>query len=132
MALIIRELHASKSPDTLNEEWLLLENTGPNVVNAQGCAVTVAKRATDRARPLGTLDPGFILKPNEKIRLVTGTPSKKAQGVAPEDKDVRNYHLFLKERVLSSPGIVVRVAMKQLELAKAVYAPTSANGIATD
>jgi len=132
MALIIRELHASKSPDTLNEEWLLLENTGPNVVNAQGCAVTVAKRAADRARPLGTLDPGFILKPNEKIRLVTGTPSKKAQGVAPEDKDVRNYHLFLKERVLSSPGIVVRVAMKQLELAKAVYAPTSANGIATD
>jgi hypothetical protein len=132
MALIIRELHASKSPDTLNEEWLLLENTGPNVVNAQGCAVTVAKRAADRARPLGTLDPGFILKPNEKIRLVTGTPSKKAQGVPPEDKDVRNYHLFLKERVLSSPGIVVRVAMKQLELAKAVYAPTSANGIATD
>jgi hypothetical protein len=132
MALIIRELHPAKSPEALNEEWLLLENTGPNVVNAQGCAVTVAKRAADRARPLGTLDPGFILKPNEKIRLVTGTPSKKAQGVPPEDKDVRNYHLFLKERVLSQPGIVVRVAMKQLELAKAVYAPTSENGIATD
>ena len=132
MALIIRELHAAQSSEALNEEWLLLENTGPNVVNAQGCAVTVAKRAADRARPLGTLDPGFILKPNEKIRLVTGTPSKKAQGVPPEDKDVRNYHLFLKERVLSQPGIVVRVAIKQLELAKAVYAPTSANGIATD
>jgi hypothetical protein len=132
MALIIRELHASKSPETLNEEWLLLENTGPNVVNAQGCALTVARRSSDRPRPLGTLDPGFILKPNEKIRLVTGTPSKKTQGTPPEDKEVRNYHLFLKERVLSQPGIVVRVAMKQLELAKAVYAPTSANGIATD
>ncbi len=130
MALIFRELHRAKSADALNEEWLVLENTGPNVINAQGCALTVAKRANDRARPLGTLDPGFILKPNEKIRLVTGTPSKKAQGTPPpDDKELRNYHLFLKEPVLSGPGIVVRVAMKQLELAKATFAPAADNGI---
>jgi hypothetical protein len=129
MPLIFRELHRAKSPDSLNEEWLVLENTGPNVINAQGCAITVAKRGSDRGRPLGTLDPGFILKPNEKIRLVTGTPSKKAQGTPPEDKDLRNYHLFLKEPVLSGPGIVVRVAIKQQELAKAVFAPTADNGI---
>jgi hypothetical protein len=129
MALIFRELHPAKSNEALNEEWLLLENTGPNVINAQGCALTVARRAADRARPLGTLDPGFVLKPNEKIRLVTGTPSKKAHGTPPEDKEVRNYHLFLREPVLSGPGIVVRVAMKQLELAKAVFAPSAENGI---
>jgi hypothetical protein len=129
MPLIFRELHRADSADALNEEWLVLENTGPNVVNAHGCALTVAKRATDRARPLGTLEPGFILKPNEKIRLVTGTPSKKSQGTPPEDKELRNYHLFLKERVLSGPGIVVRLSVKQQELARAVYAPAAENGI---
>ena len=35
MALVFRELHtARKSPDKLNEEWLLLENTGPSRGNA--------------------------------------------------------------------------------------------------
>ena len=129
MALIFRELHQAKSSDLLNEEWLLLENSGPNVVNAQGCAVTVARRAADRAHPIGTLEPGFILKPNEKIRLVTGTPSKKAQGTPPDDKEVKNYHLFLRERVLSAPGLVVRLTIKQQELARAVFAPKSKDGI---
>ena len=130
MALVFRELHKSKSPDLLNEEWLLLENTGPSVVTAQKVELTVARRATDRPHPLGKLDPGFILHPNEKIRLVTGTPSKKAQGTPPEEKgDVKNYHLFLREPVLTTPGMVVRVSLKQQELAKAVYAPKSKTGI---
>lgn len=129
MPLVFRELHPSESPDLLNQEWLLLENTGPNVVNAQGCAVTVARRPTERAHPLGTLDPGFILKPNEKIRLVTGTPSKKAQGAPPEDKEIRNYHLFLREPVLSRAGLVVRLSIKQQELARAVFAPEKKDGL---
>ena len=130
MPLVFRELHKSKSPDLLNEEWLLLENTGPAVVTAQKVELTVARRATDRPHPLGTLDPGFILLPNEKIRLVTGTPSKKAHGTPPEEKgDVKNYHLFLREPVLTTPGMVVRVSLKQQELAKAVYAPKSKTGI---
>jgi hypothetical protein len=130
MPLVFRELHKSKSPDLLNEEWLLLENTGPAVVTAQKVELTVARRATDRPHPLGTLDPGFILHPNEKIRLVTGTPSKKAHGTPPEEKgDVKNYHLFLREPVLTTPGMVVRVSLKQQELAKAVYAPKSKTGI---
>jgi hypothetical protein len=132
MALVFRELHPAKSADLLNEEWLLLENTGPNVVNAQGCAVTVARRASERPHPLGTLDPGFILQPNEKIRLVTGTPSKKAQGAPPDDEGVKNYHLFLRERMLTTPGMVVRVAIKQQELARAVYAPAQKGGLAAE
>ena len=32
MALVFRELHKAKSPDMLNEEWLVLENTGPNPI----------------------------------------------------------------------------------------------------
>jgi hypothetical protein len=129
MPLVFRELHKSKSPDKLNEEWLLLENTGPSVVTAQKVELTVARRATDRPHPLGTLDPGFILHPNEKIRLVTGTPSKKAHGTPPEEKDIKNYHLFLREPVLKSAGMIVRVTQKQQELAKATYAPTSKTGI---
>jgi hypothetical protein len=130
MPLVFRELHKAKSPDKLNEEWLLLENTGPTVVTAQKVDLTVAKRATDRPHPLGTLDPGFILQPNQKIRLVTGTPSKKAHGTPPDEKDdIKNYHLFLREPVLTKAGIVVRVTQKQQELAKAVFAPAQKTGI---
>jgi hypothetical protein len=130
MALVFRELHKAKSPDKLNEEWLLLENTGPNVVTAHKVDLTVARRATERPHPLGTLDPGFILQPKQKIRLVTGTPSKKAQGTPPEESDeIKNYHLFLREPVLKSPGMIVRVSQKQQELAKAIYAPAEKTGI---
>jgi hypothetical protein len=129
MALVFRELHKAKKAELLNEEWLLVENTGPNVVTAAGCALTVARRPSERPHPLGTLDPGFVLKPNEKIRLVTGTPSKKAQGTPPDEKEVRNYHLFLREPVLTRPGTVVRLAVKQLELARAVFAPDKQDGV---
>ena len=130
MALVFRELHKAKKPDLLNEEWLLLENTGPNVVTAHKVDLTVARRPSERPHPLGTLDPGFILHPNEKIRLVTGTPSKKAQGTPPEEKgEVKNYHLFLREPVLTTPGMVVRVSQKQQELARAIFSAKNKDGI---
>ena len=44
MPLVFRELHKAKSPDKLNEEWLLLENTGPSVVTAQKVAQREAAR----------------------------------------------------------------------------------------
>ena len=130
MPLVIRELHRPSKPDMLNEEWLLVENTGPNPWSSQGCAITVARSGNERPRPLGTLDPGFVLQPKEKIRLVTGSPSKKAQGAPPDDKEVKNYHLFLKEPMLARPGTVVRVALKQMELAKATFTPDAKNGVA--
>ena len=129
MALVFRALHRPKDSDALNEEWLLLENTGPNPWNAHGCTVTVAKSATDRPHPLGTLDPGFVLHANEKIRLVTGSPAKKSQGTPPDEKEIKNYHLFLKEPVLGKPGTVVRVALKQAELARAVFVPDAKDGL---
>ncbi len=130
MPLVFRELHQAKSADKLNEEWLLLENTGPSVVTAHKVELTVARRPSERPHPLGTLDPGFILHPNEKIRLVTGTPSKKAHGTPPDEKgEIKNYHLFLRERVLSTPGMVVRVSQKQQELARAIFSPKRKDGI---
>src|SRR5262245_54573646 len=129
MALVFRTLHPAKDADALNDEWMILENTGPNEINSRGCALTVAKNLNERPRPLGTLDPGFVLHPKERIRLVTGSPAKKAQGSAPEEKDIKNYHLFLRELVLGRPGLVVRVASRQMELARAVFAPSSKNGL---
>jgi hypothetical protein len=130
MALVIKELHKAKDADALNEEWLVLENTGPNAITAMGCVLTLARSTNDRPHPLGTLDPGFVLHPNEQIRLVTGSPSKKSQGTPPaEKKDLKNYHLFLKEPMLSKPGSVIAVALKQLELARAVFKPDAKNGI---
>ena len=130
MALIFKTLHRNKDRELLNDEWFLLENTGPNPVSAQGCALTVARGPSERPHPIGTLDPGFVLHPKEQIRLVSGTPSKKAQGEPPSEKGVKNYHLFLREAVLSQPGVIVRLALNQLELARAAWKPDATNGIA--
>ena len=35
MPLVFRTLNKPKNADSLNEEWMLLENTGPNVINAR-------------------------------------------------------------------------------------------------
>lgn len=130
MPLIIRELHRAPSKDTLNEEWIVLENTGPQAVSAQGCSVSVSRSKQNHPKILGTLDPGFMLKPGEKIRLVSGTASKKSQGTPPAESDgLKNYHLFLKEPVLVGPGAVVRISLKQLELARGTYQPDAQHGI---
>jgi hypothetical protein len=127
-AFAFRELHATSSPEALNQEWLLLENVGGNSVNVRGCQLTVAANAQRRPHPLGTLDPGFILQAGGKIRLVTGSPAKKSQG-APPDDDVPNYHLFLREPILTDEGLVLRLTLHQLDLARAVYAPGAKDGI---
>ncbi len=131
MPLVIRELHRAPSTDALNEEWMILENTGPQPVTANGCSLSVAKNAKERPKILGTIDPGFVLKPGEKIRLVSGTASRKAQGTPPaETEQLKNYHLFLKEPVLRGPGNVVRLSLKQLELARGTFKPDAPGGVA--
>ena len=130
MPLVIKELHRGSSPDALNEEWMVLENTGPQPVTANGCSLSVAKNKSERPKILGTIDPGFVLKAGDQIRLVTGTASKKAQGTPPAETDkLKNYHLFLKEPVLRSAGNVVRLSLKQLELARGTYKPDAPSGV---
>jgi hypothetical protein len=126
------EIHAAKSEESLNDEWITLENTGPNDFVAKGCKLTIGKGAA-RGRPVGTLDPGFVLHAGEKIRLVTGNPGKKAQGAPPEPKaDCKNYHLFLGEPMLEGPGTVVRLVLNQLEMAKATYDAREKNGVGSE
>jgi len=128
MPLLVRSLHAATQPGLLNEEWILLENTGPGVLTAAGWTVTVSSGGK-RPHPLGTLQPGFTLKAGEKIRLVTGTPSKKAQGAPPPEDGIKNYHLFLREPVLARTGLCIAIQLKQLEVARAVFDPAAPEGI---
>jgi hypothetical protein len=130
MPLVFRVLHSASSSEALNDEWMILENTGPGPLTSAGCTLTAARHPHQRPRPLGTLDPGFFLQPNEKIRLVSGSPSKKAHGPAPDEKEMKNYHLFLREPVLRQAGMVVRITLKQLEMARAVFAPDASDGLA--
>ena len=79
---------------------------------------------------LGTLDPGFTLATNEKIRIVTGNSGRKAHGPAPaESNDLKNYHLFLDEPILKGPGTIVALSLKQHEIARGVYDPASPTGV---
>jgi hypothetical protein len=77
------------------------------------------------------MQPGFVLHPGEKVRVVTGTPSKKSQGTPPaEEPGLKTYHLFLRESVLARPGAQLIVQLKQLELARTTFDPNTATGIA--
>ena len=130
MPIVIRELHRAPSKDSLNEEWIVLENTGPQAASTAGCTLSVSRSKQNHPKILGTIDPGFMLQPGGKIRLVSGTASKKAQGTPPTETDaLKNYHLFLKEPVLVGAGAVVRISLKQLELAKSTYKPDAPNGV---
>jgi hypothetical protein len=130
MPLVIRSLHAAPEPELLNEEWIVIENTGPGPLSSNGWAISTVKAKGQRPSSLGTLQPGFVLKPGERMRLVTGTASKKAQGTPPSVEDgLKNYHLFLKAPVLARPGAVVVILLKQLELARATFDPEAPEGV---
>ena len=130
MALVFREIHPAPNADSLNEEWFVLENVGANPVTTKGVAMTRAK-GKGRGTAIGTLDPGFTLKPGEKIRLITGIASKKAHGIPPaETEDLKNYHLFLKGLVLQGTGTTVRLSLNQIEFGHATFDPAAPGGVA--
>ena len=123
MPLVIRELHRPRTPSTLNEEWLLLENTGPGPINAHGCALTVARgRATiGRTRSARSI-PASCCSRTRRSASSPARRRRRRRARRPTRRTIKNYHLFLREPVLERPGMVVRVALKQLELARAVFA----------
>lgn len=134
MALVIREVHAPADAGALNEEWFVVENTGDRPFSTAGCAVSTGKSKGGRLKQVGTLDPGFTLAASQKIRLVTGSPGKKAHGKPPaETEELKNYHLFLGTAILGGgPGTVVALSLKQHELARATFDPASQDGIASN
>jgi hypothetical protein len=133
VALVFRTLHPAEKPELLNQEWMIVENTGPGALSAAGWTLAVARQKGQRPHPLGTLQPGFVIKAGERVRLVTGSPSKKAQGTPPADENgLKSYHLFLREPVLQRPGQLLLIQLNQLELARATFDPAATEGLRPD
>ena len=78
MALTFREAHATADKKQLNGEWFVLENAGATSISTGGLQVISGKKGK-RGSVLGTIDPGFMLQPGEKILVVSGIPGKKSQ-----------------------------------------------------
>jgi hypothetical protein len=79
---------------------------------------------------LGVIDPGFMLQPGEKILVVSGVPGKKSHGEPPAREGMRTYHLFQRDALLHGKGTLLRLAMNQVEVARLVFDPTTATGVA--
>jgi hypothetical protein len=136
MALAITEIHKG-APQALNEEWFILENPGDKVFNANGCDVAIAHVAANKKpgprKILASFKPGFVLKPGERIRIVTGSPTKKTQGEPPPnlEQGQENYHLHLGAALLKGAGDVLRIMRHQLELAGVEYQPDQPKAVAS-
>ena len=129
MAIRFVEIKASDNPEALNSEWVILENDGKNPFNTRGCGMTVGRRGSAKKSLLGIIDPGFVLAPGERTRMLTGNPGTQAHGAAPED-GVKNYFLFLPRTYLQGPGTVLTLVLRGLPVSKAEFDPAQPNGVA--
>jgi hypothetical protein len=129
MAIRIVEIHPAGDPQHLNTEWVVLENDGKNPFQTRGCGMTVSKRGEKRRSQLGIIDPGFLLAPGEKVRMLTGSPGREAEGPVIQDAIV-NYFLLLPRTILQGPGTVLTLTLRGLAVCKAEFDPSAASGVA--
>jgi len=128
MAIRFVEIHAATDADALNTEWVVLENDGNNPFQTRGCGMTVSKRGEKRRSQLGIIDPGFLLAPGERVRMLTGSPGKEADPPPPED-GTKNYFLLLPKHIVKGPGTVLTLTLRGLTVCKAEFDPASSSGI---
>jgi hypothetical protein len=129
MALKIVEIHPAEEPEALNTEWFVLENGGEKPFSTKNCTLGVTRRGGKKRVELGTLDPGFMLAPGERVRVITGSPGRKAHGKPPED-ETRNYYLLLGDQVLRGAGTVLVFGLRSHALATAEFDPDAKHCIA--
>jgi hypothetical protein len=129
MAIRFVEIKASENPEALNSEWVILENDGKTAFNTRGCGMTVGRRGSAKKSLLGIIDPGFVLAPGERMRMLTGNPGTQVHGPAPED-GVKNYFLFLPRTYVHGVGTVLTLVLRGLPVSKAEFDPAQPNGIA--
>jgi hypothetical protein len=129
MAIRIVEIHPAGDPQHLNTEWVVLENDGKNPFQTRGCGMTVSKRGEKRRSQLGIIDPGFLLAPGEKVRMLTGSPGREAEGPVIQDGIV-NYFLLLPRTILQGPGTELTLTQRGLAVCKAEFDPNAASGVA--
>ena len=131
MAIRFVEIKASENPETLNAEWVILENDGKTPFSTRGCGMTVGRRGSNKKSLLGIIDPGFVLQPGDRMRMCTGSPGTQAHGPPPAEDVVKNYFLFLPKTYLAGgAGTVLTLVLRGLPVAKAEFDPTKANGVA--
>ncbi|MGE0548696.1 MAG: hypothetical protein AB7R00_16625 [Kofleriaceae bacterium] len=130
MAIRFVEIKASESTDTLNSEWVILENAGKAPFSTRGCGMTVGRRGSAKKSLLGIIDPGFILQPGDRMRMCTGNPATQAHGAPPPEDAVKNYFLFLPKVYLNGPGTVLTLVLRGLPVSKAEFDPDQPNGVA--
>jgi hypothetical protein len=129
MAIRFVEIKASENPEVLNAEWVILENDGKAPFNTRGCGMTVGRRGSAKKSLLGIIDPGFVLAPGERMRMLTGNPGTQVHGPVPED-GTANYHLFLPKAYVQGAGTVLTLVLRGLPVSKAEFDPSQPNGIA--
>ncbi|MGE0872366.1 MAG: hypothetical protein AB7P03_27670 [Kofleriaceae bacterium] len=130
MAIRFVEIKRSESPETLNSEWVILENAGKAPFNTRGCGMTVGRRGSAKKSLLGIIEPGFILKPGDRMRMCTGNPATQAHGAPPPEDEVKNYFLFLPRVYVNGPGTVLTLVLRGLPVSKAEFDPGEPNGVA--
>jgi len=129
MAIRFVEIKAADSSDALNTEWVVLENDGKAPFNTRGCGMTVGRRGSNKKSLLGVIDPGFVLQPGSKMRMCTGNPATQAHGAPPPEDDVKNYFLFLPKSYVGSPGTVLTLVLRGLQVSKAEFDPGAPHGV---
>jgi hypothetical protein len=128
MAIRIVEIHAATDPDKLNTEWVVLENDGKGPFQTRGCGMTVSKRGEKRRSQLGIIDPGFLLGPGDKVRMLTGSPGKESDP-PPDEGGVKNYYLLLPRPILQGVGTTLTLTLRGLAVCKAEFDPGASTGV---
>jgi len=129
MAIRFVEIHAAADAEQLNTEWVVLHNDGTLPFHTRGCGMTVGRKGQSKRTELGIIDPGFLLKPGDKVRMLTGSPGKKAEGEPPDD-GITNYYLLLPRSYLKGAGTVLTVTFRGQPVCKAEFDPAGEAGLA--
>lgn len=131
MAIRFVEIHAATTPAELNTEWVILENDGKLPFVTRGCGMTVGRRGQSKRKELGIIDPGFILAPGTRVRMLTGSPGVADQGTPPEDgaDGITNYYLLLPKPYLQGAGTVLTLTLRGQIVAKGEHDPAAAAGL---
>ena len=129
MAIRFVEIHAASEPDKLNTEWVVLANDGKQPFQTRGCGMTVGMRGSAKKSALGIIDPGFLLAPGERVRMLTGHPGKEQDPPPPEDGGVKNYYLLLPRTYLKGAGTVLTLTLRGMPICKGEHDPAGAAGV---
>ena len=131
MALRIVEIHKANSPKELNTEWFVVENQGDKPFSTRNCVLSTSRPGSKKRTDLGTIDPGFVLAPGDKVRVLTGKAGRKVHGKPPSG-DIPNYNLFLNEPALRGPGTALVLSLRSRVMASATFDPEATSGVASN